>query len=48
MVAPCPSDHTAYLDVWELAQVSIHGNESMIDQFLVVVSPQHITVLQHE
>ncbi len=40
-------DHTAYLDVRELAQVSIHGDESMVDQLLVVVSPQHITVLQH-
>lgn len=39
--------HTAYLDVRELAQVSIHGDESMINQLLVVVSPQHITVLQH-
>lgn len=36
-----------YLDVGELAQVSIHGDESMIDQLLVVVSPQLITVLQH-
>lgn len=40
-------DLTAYLDVRELAQVSIHGDESVIDQFLVVISPQHVTVLQH-
>lgn len=40
-------EHAAYLDVRELAQVGIHGDESMIDQLLVVVSPQHITVLQH-
>lgn len=41
------SDHTTYLDVRELAQVSVHGDESMIDQLLVVISPQLITVLQH-
>lgn len=38
-------DHTAYLDIRELAQVGIHGDEGMIDQLLMVVSPQHIAVL---
>lgn len=43
----CFSDHTTYLDVRKLAQVSIHGDESVIHQLLVVVGPQLITVLQH-
>lgn len=36
----------SHLDVRELPQVGIHGDKSMIYQLLVVVSPQHITVLQ--
>ena len=44
--ATCLCSLTAYLNIRELAQVGIHGDESMIDQLLVVVGPQHITVLQ--
>lgn len=47
MVATVLYDHTAYLDIRELAQVGVHGDESMIDQLLVVVCPQHVAVLQH-
>lgn len=39
-------DQTAYLDIRKLAQVGIHRDESVIDQLLMVVSPEHITVLQ--
>lgn len=39
--------HTTYLDIGELAQVSIHRDESVIYQLLVVVGPEHVTVLQN-
>ena len=47
MVAIGLYDQIVYLDIRELAQVGVHGDESMIDQLLVVVCPQHVAVLQH-
>lgn len=35
------------LDVRELTQVCVHGDESVINQLLVVISPQHVAVLDH-
>lgn len=45
LILRCEST-ASHLDVWELSQVGIHGDKSVIYQLLVVVSPQHVAVLQ--
>lgn len=38
--------YTSYLNIRELSEVSVHGDESVIDQLLVVICPEYIRVLQ--
>lgn len=37
----------SYLYVRELAQVGVHGQQSLVHQLLVVVHPQQVIVLRH-
>ena len=37
---------TAHLDVRELAQVRVHGQQRLVHQLLVVIHPEQVIVLQ--
>lgn len=41
-----PDSSYDYLYIRELAQIRIHGDQSVINQLLVIIGPKNITVLE--